>query len=137
VWVEADPHAPHHRPLLVAAPEPVHRRSSSSVEVAHKQEVVLHVLVGHDMARHIIGEVEESIVLGGVRVHEHVAKRAREAAVPGVDTSSSSVTGGRLVQQRDGAGGDRGAGQDPGDVQCPGGRRRVGQRDGMVRCCCR
>jgi hypothetical protein len=101
--VEADPHEGHarsqirsHRPLLVAAPEPVHRRSSSSVEVAREQEVVLHVLVGHDMARHIIGEVEESVVLGvgGVRVHEHVAERAREAAVPGVDASSSSSTGG-------------------------------------------
>jgi hypothetical protein len=70
-------------------------------------KVILHVLVGHDMARHGIGEVEESVVLGvgGVRVHEHATEHAREAAVPSVDASSSSSTGGAaaFAPQRTGA----------------------------------
>jgi hypothetical protein len=94
-------------PLLIAALEPASRRSSSSVEVAREQEVILHVLVGHDMAWHDIGEVDEYVVL--------------------------SVSG--LVQQRDGAGRDRDTGQEPGDVQRPGGRPQVGRRDGVVWSC--
>jgi hypothetical protein len=89
-------------PLLIAAPEPASRRLSSSVEVAREQEVILHVLVGHD-----IGEVDEYVVL--------------------------SVSG--LVQQRDGAGRDRDTGQEPGDVQRPGGHPRMGRRDGVVWSC--
>jgi hypothetical protein len=60
------------------------------LEVAREQEVVLHVLVGDDVPRHGIGEVEP-VLGGGVRVDEHAAERAREAAVPGVPAEVDAV----------------------------------------------
>jgi hypothetical protein len=60
-------------------------------EVAREQEVVLHVLVGHDVPRHRIGEVQPAVLLGVVRVDEHAAQHAREAAVPGVPAEVDAV----------------------------------------------